>query len=66
MTKRSLLQCLRRAVAVKGSQRAVAAKLGVSPQYLCDVLKGRREPAGKLLKALNVRRVVKPRYEVIP
>ncbi|HAM40183.1 MAG TPA: transcriptional regulator [Candidatus Omnitrophica bacterium] len=65
MTKRQVLHYLHRAIAVYGSQRAAAKTLGISPQYLCDVLMERREPAGKLLTSLNLRRVVTTTYEVI-
>jgi hypothetical protein len=53
---------LREAIAVRvrlaGEQRILANACGVSPQYLCDVLSGRREPGAKLLKGLGYRRVV--------
>lgn len=49
---------LRRAVTSAGSQRKWALAHGVSVQYVCDVLAGRREPGGKVLAALGVRRVV--------
>jgi hypothetical protein len=42
----------------KGSQAELARELDVSPQYLHDVLNGRREPGRKILKALGVERVV--------
>jgi transcriptional regulator with XRE-family HTH domain len=35
-----------------------AADLGVSSQYLSDVLHGRREPGPKILNALGLERVV--------
>jgi hypothetical protein len=36
-----------------GSQQALALRIGVSKQYLCDVLKGRREPGQKLLDGIG-------------
>lgn len=39
-------------------QKDCAAKLGVSPQYLNDVLCGRKEPGNKILKPLGFERVV--------
>ena len=41
-----------------GSQRALAKELGVSEPYLSDVIRGRREPGPKLLKARGLERVV--------
>lgn len=40
------------------TQQAVASALGVSPQYLCDVLKGRREVGPAILDSLNLEKVV--------
>lgn len=40
-----------------GSQKALAEKAGVSQTYLCDVLRGRREPGERLLAAIDLRRV---------
>jgi predicted transcriptional regulator len=42
----------------KASQVSVAADLGIKPSYLCDLLKGRREPGPKVLKALGLERIV--------
>ncbi len=58
MTKTELLQYIQRLVDEAGSQKDLAEKLGVSAAYLSDVLQGKREPAGKLLDALGVERVV--------
>lgn len=41
-----------------GKQIDLAAKLGVTPQYLGDVLAGKREPGEKILKTLRLERVV--------
>ncbi|MCK8788228.1 helix-turn-helix transcriptional regulator, partial [Roseomonas sp. NAR14] len=49
---------LRSAVRAAGSQKAFAAQVGISQQYLCDVLAARREPGPTLLAAVGVRRVV--------
>jgi hypothetical protein len=38
---------------------ALAKQLGLSAQYLCDVLLGRREPGPKMLKALGLRKEVR-------
>lgn len=37
-----------------GSQISRAKKLGISPAYLCDLLKGKRQPGPKLLEALGL------------
>jgi len=63
VTKEALLAKLAQMVKRAGSQRGVAAMLGVSQAYLSDVLAGRREPGDKILTALNLKRVVRIRYE---
>ncbi len=40
------------------SQASVAAELGVSPQYLNDVLKERRDPGDSILGPMGLERVV--------
>ena len=40
------------------NQVAVAAELGISAQYLSDVLHERRKPGKKILAALGMERVV--------
>ena len=40
-----------------GAKQA-ATNLGISPQYLSDVIAGRRAPGAKILTALGLRRVV--------
>lgn len=40
-------------VTTAGSQKAAARNLKVSPQYLSDVLNGRREPGKSILNALG-------------
>lgn len=41
-----------------GEQQQFARELGVSPQYLSDVLHRRREPGDAILRGLGVERVV--------
>ncbi|WP_408902516.1 transcriptional regulator [Methylobacterium radiotolerans] len=41
-----------------GSQKAWAERAGVSQAYLCDVLKGNREPGESILAAMGLVRVV--------
>ena len=47
-----------------GSQRNLAKKLGISPMFVCDVLKGRRDPGEKMLKAMGYERKVSIRRTV--
>ena len=41
-----------------GSQRALAKELGISEAFLTDVLRYRRNPGEKLLKALGLRKII--------
>lgn len=52
------LDVLREAVRVTGSQKAAASHLKVSPQYLSDVLRGRREISRELARKLGYQRIV--------
>lgn len=40
-----------------GGQKAWADLNGVTPQYVCDVLQGRRKPGDAICRALGLRRV---------
>lgn len=40
------------------SQKTVAFNLGVSPQYLSDILRYKRLPGDKILKALGLRKEI--------
>ncbi len=40
------------------TQKQVAENLGVSQQYLCDLLQERRKPGDKILAALGLEKVV--------
>lgn len=40
------------------TQNEVAAEIGISPQYLCDILKRRREPGSAVLAYLGIERRV--------
>lgn len=40
------------------TQAAVARQLGISKQYLCDILAGRREPGPLVLDAMDLERRV--------
>lgn len=46
------------------SQRLAAKQLGVSQQYLNDVLRLRKEPGAKILDALGLERVVTYRWKL--
>lgn len=49
---------LRWACSYAGSQKRVAEIAGVSPQYISDVLNGKREPGQAILTYLRLERVV--------
>lgn len=53
LSKAQFLEHLKRKIKTAGTQREMAAQLGVSQQYLSDVLKGRREPGPKLAEAMG-------------
>lgn len=53
-----LAAILHAVVATAGSRQRAAKQLGVSAQYLGDVLHGRRDLSGKIVTALGYRRVV--------
>lgn len=57
MDQTTIVERLRKRCA-RSSQTAVAAELGVSKQYLCDVLAGRREPGPAVLNGLGLVRKV--------
>lgn len=58
MTPGEFLDHLSWLVSLAGSQKAFAERHDISEQYLCDVLKGRREPGKKILDAVGFQRVV--------
>ena len=64
MTLDSFREMLRRLVKEAGSQRALAKKYGISPMFLCDVLKERRDPGEKFLAAMGFKREVVVRRDV--
>lgn len=43
---------------VGDSQSAWAARHDISPAYVSDVINGRRDPAGKILRALGLTKTV--------
>lgn len=54
LTLEDVLGQIRRRVAHEGSQQAAAHRLCVSPQYLSDILAGRKEPGPAILAALEL------------
>lgn len=52
ITEQRLLELVRIGVEVAGSQKEFAKQVGVSPQYLTDILRGRR-PVGTAQKILD-------------
>lgn len=58
MTTSDVRDLLRQACDASGSQQAWAQEHGVSPQYVGDVLMGRREPGDKILGGLQLRKIV--------
>ena len=59
MTDSIIIKRLLALVEKYGSQKAAAEHLGVSPQYLHDILAGLREPGPKILSALGYERVIR-------
>lgn len=58
MTQHGMIRLLKREVERIGSQVEYAAKLGISPQYLSNILQGHRGPGSDVLKALGLERRV--------
>ncbi len=51
----AVLARIRRDAEKAGSQKALAAKIGISAAYLCDVLKGNRVPGPSILRFYGLR-----------
>jgi hypothetical protein len=62
MTSDQVRKLIAAQVAEAGTIKAWADAHGVSPAYVGDTIKGRHEPAGKLLEALGLERVVTYRW----
>ena len=54
LTHTEFIQMLRNSVDNAGSQKALAKDLGISEQYLTDLLRGRRMPGRQVLGALGM------------
>lgn len=59
LTGAEAVAILRSACAAAGGQSAWAARHGFSPQYVCDVLRGRRDVSEALANALGLVREVR-------
>lgn len=57
LSEEEFLNLIRGDVETQGSQRALAASLGVSEAYLSDVLRGRRSAGNKILSRYRLRAV---------
>ena len=58
MSPAEFLEFLSKEVMAAGGQTLYAVKVGISKQYLNDILKGRKEPGMKLLKAIGYKKIV--------
>ncbi len=58
LTHEELLRQLRRQAKEYGSQKALAIKLGISEQYLSEVLSGKKRPNAKVLRAMGMEMVL--------
>lgn len=56
-TEDEVVDALREAVEDAGGQKQWADENGVTPQYVCDVLKRRRKPGESICTALGFQRV---------
>lgn len=60
MPEQNPREWLRQRVVALGTQRAVAAELGVSDVYVSDLLRGRRPFSEAMLRRMGLKRVVVP------
>lgn len=58
MSESDVLQMLLKAIKKAGSQKEFADQHDISPQYVNDIVLGRRRPGNKVLQALGLERVV--------
>ena len=57
MNESQVLAKIKKFVDAHGTQKEAAAALAISPQYLSDILSGRRPPTDSVLSAIQVERV---------
>lgn len=58
LTLKEVVALLRKRCEEAGTQKAFAESHGVSPQYVADVLRMKREPGEAMLGALGLRKVI--------
>ena len=66
MTIDEVYQAIDNEIQRSGSQVAAAAKLQISPQYLNDIRKRRRELSDAVLAALGIEKIIMYRYKDSP
>lgn len=68
MTRDSVIKKVEKIIEERGTKKAAAEFLGVSQQYLGDLLKGRRDPGEKILSRLGLQAKViyETRTEQVP
>jgi len=54
------------AILLEGSQKAAAKRFGISPQYLSDIRRGRREISDKIAALFGLERVIVYRQRRMP
>lgn len=58
LTLDDVIALLKKRCEEAGSQRAFAIDSEISPQYITDVLRGKREPGAMILEALRLEKVI--------
>jgi len=58
MDASQIILTIKKAVAEAGTQKALAKKWGITPQYLSDVLARRRDPGKSILRNLGLEKQV--------
>lgn len=58
LTRDDLIARVHTAIQEAGSQKNLAQQWGISPGYITDLLHGLREPGPKILRAMDIERIV--------
>lgn len=58
ITRDEIMKIIRQRLERAGSQRALAKELGISTQYMNDILRNNREPGPLVLRALGIEKHV--------
>jgi len=58
LSEQDIIRKLQAAADRQGTYLAIAAQLGISPQYLCDIMHGRRAISARVAEKLGYRQVV--------